>query len=166
MRIHDLILGIFFLLMIAGNVHAAGFDCVKASTEVEKMICDDDELSRLDESLNTAYLEALERPDIKEQAIKRAAAISCIKKSKQSRESFSKNGIRSRDSCGRVSSHSLLFFLPFRDGERSRRPQAALPLFALTFDVTPQSWFLRLRSTGTEAGRYRNSNCLGVLPCL
>jgi hypothetical protein len=29
---------------------------------------------------------------------------------------------------------------------------------AFTFDTLPQSWFPRLRRTGTEAGRYRNSN--------
>ena len=35
---------------------AASFDCGKAASEVEKIICGDDELSRLDESLNKAYL--------------------------------------------------------------------------------------------------------------
>jgi uncharacterized protein len=48
---------------------AASFDCGKAKTEVEKLICGDDELSKLDESLNEAYLRALNRADIKKQAI-------------------------------------------------------------------------------------------------
>ena len=69
MRIHDLILGIFFLLMIAGNIHAASFDCGKATSEVAKIICSDDELSRLDEPSNKAYLQALKRPEIKERTI-------------------------------------------------------------------------------------------------
>jgi uncharacterized protein len=70
MKIRNLILGAFFLLMIVGNGDAASFDCGKAASEVEKLICGNDELSRLDESLNKAYLEALKRADIKEQTIK------------------------------------------------------------------------------------------------
>ena len=65
MKIHCLTLGILFLLTFAVNIHAASFDCSKATSEVEKLICGDDELSKLDDSLNTAYLLALERPDIK-----------------------------------------------------------------------------------------------------
>ena len=48
-------LGAFFLLIIAGNADAASFDCGKATSEVEKIICSDDELSRLDESLSKVY---------------------------------------------------------------------------------------------------------------
>jgi uncharacterized protein len=69
MKIHNLILGTFFLLIIAGNIDAASFDCGKAASEIEKLICGDDELSKLDESLNKAYLEALKRT-IKKQIIK------------------------------------------------------------------------------------------------
>ena len=36
MKIHSLILGAFFLLIIAGNIGAASFDCGKATSEVEK----------------------------------------------------------------------------------------------------------------------------------
>lgn len=71
MNIRDLILGIFFLLTIAGNIDAASFDCGKATSEVEKIICGNDELSRLDESLNKAYLQALKRNDIKKRTIER-----------------------------------------------------------------------------------------------
>jgi uncharacterized protein len=59
---HDLILGTFFLLTIAGNIHAASFDCGEATSEVEKLICGDDELSKMDESLNKAYKNALDIP--------------------------------------------------------------------------------------------------------
>ena len=51
-------LGMLFLLTTA---QAASFDCGKAASEVEKMICNDDELSKLDESLSKAYLRALTR---------------------------------------------------------------------------------------------------------
>jgi hypothetical protein len=56
-------LGTFFFLIIAGSINAASFDCGKAVSEVEKIICGDDKLSRLDETLNKAYLQALERDD-------------------------------------------------------------------------------------------------------
>lgn len=45
------------LLIDAG--HAASFDCSKASTKVEKMICADAELSKLDEKLARVYKSAL-----------------------------------------------------------------------------------------------------------
>lgn len=70
MKIRNLILSAFFLLIITGNVEAASFDCGKATSEVEKLICGDEELSKLDESLNKAYLQALKRFDSKEQMIK------------------------------------------------------------------------------------------------
>jgi uncharacterized protein len=70
MKINNLILGTFLLLIIAGNVNAASFDCKKATSEVEKIICNDGELSRLDDALNKVYLQALKRTDIKEQTIK------------------------------------------------------------------------------------------------
>jgi uncharacterized protein YecT (DUF1311 family) len=69
MKVHSHILGAFFLFIVAGNLDAASFDCAKAASEVEKIICSDDELSRLDESLSKAYLQALKRTDIKEQTI-------------------------------------------------------------------------------------------------
>ena len=53
-----------------GICAAAGFDCKRATTSVEKRICADAELSRLDESLNNAYLQALERGLFRAQTIK------------------------------------------------------------------------------------------------
>lgn len=38
---------------------AVSFDCTKAATKVEKLICGDEELSKLDEELNAAYKTAL-----------------------------------------------------------------------------------------------------------
>jgi uncharacterized protein len=69
MKIQNFILGIYFLLTVAGTIHAASFDCGKAASEVEKIICSNDELSKLDESLNKAYLRALERTDMRKQTI-------------------------------------------------------------------------------------------------
>jgi uncharacterized protein YecT (DUF1311 family) len=67
-----LIVGIIFsMLFLLTTAQAASFDCEKAASEVEKLICGDDELSRLDESLNKAYLQALKRNDIKKQTIER-----------------------------------------------------------------------------------------------
>lgn len=39
---------------------AASFDCRKAATKIEKLICSDDKLSKLDEKLNSAYKTALQ----------------------------------------------------------------------------------------------------------
>jgi len=53
-------------LLTANTACAASFDCTKASTKVEKMICANSELSILDEELNRAYFEAaqsLKNPD-------------------------------------------------------------------------------------------------------
>jgi uncharacterized protein len=41
-------------------VQAASFDCSKASSKIEKMVCGDDKLSRLEEDLNSAYKAALQ----------------------------------------------------------------------------------------------------------
>lgn len=51
-------LAISWLLMLTA-AHAASFDCHKAATGVEKMICADAELSQLDEKLTTVYRSAL-----------------------------------------------------------------------------------------------------------
>jgi uncharacterized protein len=61
-----IILSCLFLLTTA---QAASFDCRKARTKIEKLICSNDELSKLDESLSEMYLRALNRADIKEQTI-------------------------------------------------------------------------------------------------
>lgn len=52
------------------EIHAASFDCGKAASEVEKIICSNDELSKLDESLNKTYSRALEQAVFKKQTVK------------------------------------------------------------------------------------------------
>lgn len=47
-------------LCFAVNVQAASFDCAKASTKVEKIICDNPEISQLDDELSASYKTALQ----------------------------------------------------------------------------------------------------------
>lgn len=51
---------LYLFILLALPVQAASFDCAKAGTKVEKLICGDTELSKLDEELNTAYKTALQ----------------------------------------------------------------------------------------------------------
>ncbi len=44
---------------------AASFDCAKASTQVERLICSDESLSKLDEQLSGSYKQALEGATLK-----------------------------------------------------------------------------------------------------
>lgn len=50
---------------IAVTAHAASFDCLKASTNIEKLICSNARLSKLDENLSVAYKMSLERDNLK-----------------------------------------------------------------------------------------------------
>jgi uncharacterized protein len=50
---------VFLLIFVSSITHAAGFDCTKAITLVEKAICSDTELSKLDEQLMAKYKDAL-----------------------------------------------------------------------------------------------------------
>jgi uncharacterized protein YecT (DUF1311 family) len=52
-------LAALLLLAVAAPATAASFDCAKARTKVEKLICKDPQLSRQDEDLAKAYGEAL-----------------------------------------------------------------------------------------------------------
>lgn len=54
---------IFILGLLALSAQAASFDCNKASTKVEKMICSDPELSKLDDDLGKYYHGALAKAD-------------------------------------------------------------------------------------------------------
>ena len=46
--------------VMAGSTYAASFDCAKAATNVEKLICEDPKLSKLDEDVSVAYKTALQ----------------------------------------------------------------------------------------------------------
>lgn len=63
-QVHCLIMasmmfGLLFGLVVP--VHAASFDCVRAKTQVEKMICADEYLSSLDDALNREYKNRLRK---------------------------------------------------------------------------------------------------------
>lgn len=49
----------FIAFTFTSEIHAASFDCAKASTFIEKAICSDSEISSLDESLLSSYRNAL-----------------------------------------------------------------------------------------------------------
>jgi len=54
-------IGIIGAITASGNLQAASFDCVKASTLIEKIICSNSTASSLDEQLNTIYKTVLEK---------------------------------------------------------------------------------------------------------
>lgn len=56
-----------FILFLSVSLLGASFDCAKATTKVEKMICADPELSALDENLSKTFKEALKATEDKEQ---------------------------------------------------------------------------------------------------
>lgn len=61
-------LPLFGLLVLALPVQAASFDCAKAASKVEKLICGDIDLSKLDEDLSKTYQQTLERSDDKQKS--------------------------------------------------------------------------------------------------
>ena len=48
-------------LCLVIKAQGAGFDCAKATTKAEKIICEDDELSKLDEEMAKTYSEGLKK---------------------------------------------------------------------------------------------------------
>lgn len=51
---------LFGWLALVATSQAASFDCAKAATKIEKLICADAEISKLDDELNSAYKTALQ----------------------------------------------------------------------------------------------------------
>jgi uncharacterized protein len=89
-----LVSGVFLVLLTVGTVAAASFDCDKASSGVEQIICSDDELSNSGESLNNVYLEALERPDTDEKTIESQS------QSQNNERNACMNAERPKTACG------------------------------------------------------------------
>lgn len=52
-------IGCFGIVVCSSELQAASFDCAKATTSMEKLICSNDYISDLDEELGQAYKEAL-----------------------------------------------------------------------------------------------------------
>jgi len=55
------VLAVSSCLSTVAHADGASFDCAKAASSIEKMICSDQELSTLDKSLNTAYRASLNK---------------------------------------------------------------------------------------------------------
>lgn len=55
------------ILLLSVLLFGASFDCAKATSKVEKMICADPELSALDENLSKVFKEAMKNIDEKDQ---------------------------------------------------------------------------------------------------
>lgn len=63
------ILSIFVGFLMLATAQAASFDCAKSITKVEKMICGDTELSKLDDDLFKAYRQSPDLINNKQKAI-------------------------------------------------------------------------------------------------
>ena len=61
LRLKLVLLLVALPLCLAAKAQGSSFDCSKATTKIEKMICSDTELSKLDEELAEAYNEALRK---------------------------------------------------------------------------------------------------------
>jgi len=57
-------------LVLLTTAQATSFDCAKASTKVENLICGEAELSKLDDELSKAYRQALDQGEDKQKVIK------------------------------------------------------------------------------------------------
>ena len=57
MKTYQTLIGIT-LLFLHAHGNAASFDCAKASSPTEKMICQNPNISKLDDRLSAAYKEA------------------------------------------------------------------------------------------------------------
>lgn len=58
---------LLILALTSLSLFGASFDCTKATTKVEKMICANEKLSKLDEKLSLVFKEALQSTEDKEQ---------------------------------------------------------------------------------------------------
>ena len=74
---------VVILLLSTNLLYSASFDCDKASSKVEHLICGDDELSILDEHLSIAYRDAKKYQEPKQLKLEQRKWIkrrnSCIK---------------------------------------------------------------------------------------
>ena len=60
-----LVLAVIGLLTLGSNLNAASFDCRKASTDIEKLICDDSVLNKLDGEMGSLYHKVKDMPGMK-----------------------------------------------------------------------------------------------------
>lgn len=74
-----LIAACFVLLLSNFGIASPSFDCSKASTEVEKLICGNDVLSKLDNNLATAYADVFSKLDETEKVALKKTQIEWIR---------------------------------------------------------------------------------------
>jgi uncharacterized protein YecT (DUF1311 family) len=96
------------ILLCPSSLRAASFDCAKAKTPVEKMICADAELSKLDEEMAAAYQRELARTDDKEGLKK--DQLDWLRRRNDAYGCFSNDGKRLTD-CVKDSYLESLFYL-------------------------------------------------------
>lgn len=56
-------------LVLMVTAQAASFNCLNASSKIEKLICGNDDLSKLDDALNMAYQKVIEQHDSKQKVL-------------------------------------------------------------------------------------------------
>jgi len=66
MKVTPAISAVATCLVAMSSVHSASFDCAKAKTKVDKLICSDARLSEADEKLNVVYKEVLAKSPVPE----------------------------------------------------------------------------------------------------
>jgi Uncharacterized protein conserved in bacteria, putative lipoprotein len=62
MNIFVFLVSLFVNGFLSVQAIAASFDCAKANTKTEHLICDNPDISKLDEDLESAYKNALNTP--------------------------------------------------------------------------------------------------------
>lgn len=117
MKSRMLILLLWFISWVP--VHAASFDCGKAASRIEKLICGDDVLSKLDEGLANAYQGSLSQIETKQKVVNeqrrwlketRSACLDteCLKKLYRSRIASLTNGVE----VGKLLKQEPTFYAP------------------------------------------------------
>lgn len=62
-----IVIGIVGVVALSGSLRAASFDCAKAEAPIEKLICSDETVSKLDVDLAGVYKAAMEKVDNKDE---------------------------------------------------------------------------------------------------
>ncbi len=101
-------------LLVTLPVQAASFDCAKATSKVEHMICDDPEISKLDEELARSYKVALQDQS-------RAELIKLAQK----------QWMKERNTCRDMDCLSAAYQARIQELSASSKPESEMPAFSL-----------------------------------
>lgn len=163
----------FFLaccaLIISGSeALAASFDCTKAATSVEKMICADNNLSELDEKLGKAYLEAGKKyPDTT--ALKQEQRAWLKERNKCGNSDCLRNKYQERIAVLSQASEPLLERIMSKDLSlndyrvvdryNDSKDLLAVRMSRLQDMINKEEWKSLLEKTDTEWREYRDALC-------